>query len=344
MNCIPLFSEDWPRIESTRPRQLFFARKFEPIIHHEILNRIDDWLGVQGPGDPEARNHYWQNMFDYLDTFPEQKSHFYTLVNFLCKHFLISKPELVHFKFTRALEVTLHKYKDSLESFLILFEVEDIQTGYSSALELNVAFVEEIYSKTSLISVKSGTEFDPKELVFRNFLRNFGEKSNVSVRFQFISGKKDIYEFGWFDPLGNLVAVNQVRTNETEGIENLEHKLSAPLLPGVWTVVCVKDGSLLHTHWFLVLPDQDGEPGYQPGQPLQSPLSQYWNLSAEEQGLVYKELQQLRNGNREEWLKKHIPLFYRVDDSCSLSALPGFKICKDTSWSSRVQDIYTLEL
>jgi hypothetical protein len=55
------------RLEATESKQLFFARKFEPLIHHEIINRIDDWLGLAiGQGGDEERHHYWQNVYHHL--------------------------------------------------------------------------------------------------------------------------------------------------------------------------------------------------------------------------------------------------------------------------------------
>ena len=39
--CSPndFLPEDWAKLEGTRARQIFFARKFEPIVHHGVVNR-----------------------------------------------------------------------------------------------------------------------------------------------------------------------------------------------------------------------------------------------------------------------------------------------------------------
>jgi protein xylosyltransferase len=58
------------RLEGTESKQLFFARKFEPLIHQEIINRIDDWLGLTiGQGGDDERHHYWQNVYHHLGKF-----------------------------------------------------------------------------------------------------------------------------------------------------------------------------------------------------------------------------------------------------------------------------------
>ena len=55
-----IFREDWHKIEATRAKQVFFARKFEPIIHSGILNKIDDWLGLTTWPN---QTKYWQSVY-----------------------------------------------------------------------------------------------------------------------------------------------------------------------------------------------------------------------------------------------------------------------------------------
>ena len=38
-NVCVYISDDWTKLEQTESRQLYFARKFEPIIHADILDR-----------------------------------------------------------------------------------------------------------------------------------------------------------------------------------------------------------------------------------------------------------------------------------------------------------------
>jgi hypothetical protein len=92
-----------------------------------------------------------------------------------------------------------------------------------------------------------GTDFDAKELVFRNLVRNFGQSAKMSVSVQFAEGPPNsaLFEIGWLSPLGRLVAASQLPLNHTEGIENLDSRLRTPLLPGVWTLVVVSRAVLI---------------------------------------------------------------------------------------------------
>jgi hypothetical protein len=104
-----------------------------------------------------------------------------------------------------------------------------------------------------------GTDFDAKELVFRNLVRNFGQSAKMSVSVQFAEGPPNtaLFEIGWLSPLGRLVAASQLPLNQTEGIENLDSRLRTPLLPGVWTLVVVSRAVLIakgkdESHNFVV--------------------------------------------------------------------------------------------
>merc|ERR1719285_37410 len=44
--CSPndFLADDWTKLEGTKARQLFFARKFEAIIHQGVVNKVEDWV------------------------------------------------------------------------------------------------------------------------------------------------------------------------------------------------------------------------------------------------------------------------------------------------------------
>jgi hypothetical protein len=77
-------------------------------------------------------------------------------------------------------------------------------------------------------------------------VRNFGQSAKLSVSLQFDEGAgSETYDIGWFNPLGRLVATNQLTVNTTEGLENVEAKLRPPHLPGVWTLLVVSKALLI---------------------------------------------------------------------------------------------------
>ena len=59
-----------------------------------------------------------------------------------------------------------------------------------------------------------GTDFDPKELMFRNYLGLISQESKIAARITFSEGEKDdkeVYTIGWLDPNGRLVAKNRLQ-------------------------------------------------------------------------------------------------------------------------------------
>jgi len=346
--CSPndFLSNDWVKIEQTRHKQLFFARKFEPIVHGQILNRIDDSLNLTSL---PHRQSYWQNVFDYRDTFPKPAEQFSTLVDSLASDYI--RANMINYRLVKVVETTLFKFEDQLDSFLILAEVTNLLTGPPSRLELRVKMAEnQVENRDGLLSLAVGTEFDPKELLFRNFLNNFGQESNLSARLEFGDGRADVYELAWFNPLGLLVATNRIKVNETNRVENLVPGLSKPLQPGSWSVVCVHQNKLLHSHRFLILPavqpsppapdeNQDGNVNSD----QRARLSRHGDLSAPERERVRAGLDDLQAGRRGDWLTEHLGEFYAVVAACSLDLSQQEPLlappCEQQSWSSRFQNL-----
>merc|ERR1719370_2470361 len=70
--CSPndFLPEDWTKLEGTRPRQIFFARKFEPIVHQGIITKVEEWSKNITIEESHSKNAYWQNVFHAADSKP----------------------------------------------------------------------------------------------------------------------------------------------------------------------------------------------------------------------------------------------------------------------------------
>ena len=68
--CSPndFLPEDWAKLETTRSRQIFFARKFEPIVHQGILNRVEEWSKNVTIEESHSKLAYWQNIYHSEET------------------------------------------------------------------------------------------------------------------------------------------------------------------------------------------------------------------------------------------------------------------------------------
>ena len=150
--------------------------------------RLDNWLLNTGNllVEPRAKHFYWQSVYHYKDTYPVQKPEFFILMHFLCREFLGQSKLSQEVVFFRLLEVNLFKNRDVLESFIVQFEAQHVLTKQLHVLEIKIGFadVDVNHSNSSLQSLTAGTDFDPKERIFRNVLKLYTKESKVSLRYQ----------------------------------------------------------------------------------------------------------------------------------------------------------------
>ena len=72
-----------------------------------------------------------------------------------------------------------------------------------------------VASQTSRFTgITVGTDFDPKELMFRNYLGIISQDSKPAARIVFSAGEKEVFSIGWIDPSGRLVAKNKLQVIE----------------------------------------------------------------------------------------------------------------------------------
>ena len=65
--------------------------------------------------------------------------------------------------------------------------------------------------ESRLTGITVGTDFDPKELMFRNYLGMITQDSKPAARISFSAGEKEVFSVGWLDPSGRLVAKNKLQ-------------------------------------------------------------------------------------------------------------------------------------
>uniref|UniRef100_A0A8D8WYI1 protein xylosyltransferase n=3 Tax=Cacopsylla melanoneura TaxID=428564 RepID=A0A8D8WYI1_9HEMI len=63
-------SVDYSRLVNTRSKQLYFARKFEPIVSQEIVNKLDQWLYGPYPAKLSGLQSYWESIYHSADLSP----------------------------------------------------------------------------------------------------------------------------------------------------------------------------------------------------------------------------------------------------------------------------------
>jgi len=333
--CSPndFLPEDWTKLEGTSPRQIFFARKFEPIVHQGIINKVEEWSKNITIEESHPKHAYWQNVFHAADSKPAiDVSSLDNMVKDQVKAHSITEER--NFKFKNIETVSTYSFKDEFQGFLINSMVLNIDSGNIFHLEVHVRYKPKLTMvqgiNTRLEHMGVGTEFDPKERFFRNYLNLISQHSKLALKVTFSEGQTEIVKFGWFDPNLDLLATNQIQLNDTSGIDSVVPALRTPLQAGIWTVVGVSKGHMVAKEIFLVNPssDVDNHLANNPILLTSTELEQFVKEEKKSDISIKKKP------------SENIGQFFEVVDSCSEEdmVISVTAKCSESVWSSHFSD------
>ena len=345
-----LLPDDWHKINATAKKQLFFGRKFEPVVSQSVLDMVDVWIdGGNRFIDHSSRTRYWQNMYHHIDVSPKPDEAMLDVARALCELgndvFLPDTDASTStFHFSALYEITSYHKDDLLEGILLRFSNKDEKTKQIKHFELlmsnrNDVTVQHVKVRHGELTVS--TKFDPKELIFRNFINAMDTDSEPVLMYSFSEatsgGRDDSLQLKavWVDPNGDIAATNDmdISKNSTKEIVKLGQS-KEPLVHGIWTVIVAETNTLQPLAWvpFLVMP-KSVDDGVKNGQ------KQSYAVSAEDQGLLAKLLKKpqdnlgqklaqlnndlLQNGKEKgRWLqKKLLKEFYTVKSMCEATSI-----------------------
>ena len=202
-----------------------------------------------------------------------------------------------------------------------------------------------------------GTDFDPKELIFRNYPGFIGPNSEVGVRHVWGYGTPGVVTFAFVDPAGDVASFQDVQLGRESLIEIHKPRIRTPLRPGVWTVIVMYQLRIAVSLEFLVLPFASVR-----GIPVNEeevnrlhngPDGPYTQDLNEFQGkLKVTNPEELKakaviNGKKFgkdllSWIDDLTPGFWKGLDTCSQEDLgskcPLLNLCSQTMWSSLAPD------
>ncbi|XP_053953163.1 xylosyltransferase oxt [Anastrepha ludens] len=367
--------EDWPRLQSTENKMLFFARKFEPIINQAVLVQLEEWLF--GPHNKEVVNlhGYWQSFYDSLDPPTTEDDLMRTIGDSLVRiasHHIQRRPG-------RLLELTHYLLKDEYKGFLLHYQATESLHNLTLAFETRIrpaVYVK--YAKNSklakrLRNFEVSSDFDLKEQVARNFAKMLGPFSEPVVSFTLTGAGSMAHNDAahsynltllWIDPLGRLQDFNElhIEDSHTDAINYSKAVLKHPLMPGVWTAKLIGRTAIYAQTKFLVVPLSNAR-----GKPIkperakivnggsESSLTADFEIPAEwRQNLptpmdnqrLNKELAKAqRNGEELRfWIDELVGKFFFLRETCvaeegalQMSQEPPH-LCRDTPWSSLAPD------
>ena len=134
--CSPndFLADDWTKLEGTKARQLFFARKFEAIIHQGVVNKVEDWVEGEGTVPQTSKSSYWQNIFHHEDVKPSMN------IDVLDAMLAMEVSTMSQCKVSShsLLEVTALAVDNIRDSNLLLFEAKDHSSSQLVQLELQM--------------------------------------------------------------------------------------------------------------------------------------------------------------------------------------------------------------
>ncbi|XP_076458255.1 xylosyltransferase 1-like [Babylonia areolata] len=312
-----------------------------------------------------ALSSYWQNEFHHLDTPPINRD---TQLTFYHSFMRIAADLLPRhqpdsgLRPLKLLEVNLFLEGDHFHGLLVLFTAEVLSTVREVTLETHVHpkhYYSVLDSKGPMARMQFlevGSDFDPKELIFRNYGRLLGPYEDLTLRHVWSPGKEFTVSVAWIDPT-NVIAVSyDIMIPGTTFVGSHKPSLSRPLRPGVWTVKLMLNMTVVAETQFLVTPitfyqgqpisvsaaqrSHAGPPGLYMGKDF-SGLRSYLKVPPSPQ-LEEEAVANARKVGRdlELWVDSLVPLFWVTKDTCSLEKLELTAVsrCRETLWSSRSPD------
>lgn len=262
--------DDWPRLQSTEQKQLFFARKFEPVVNQLVILQLEEWLFGPYPVGYANLNSYWQNVYNHLDNSPKPDQALLLISEGILRINSRSNPIQQFYEPLKLLEVIDYFELDVYKGFLIRHEARinvnitvELETWCKpSHLHAQVSKTNKLAKKIMQLDVSS--DFDQKEQMSRNFGRFIGQNADPVLILK-LSGTSNVENITasltvlWVDPndkiqeTGELIIEDITITSINFSKSNLKH----PLMSGTWTVKIVQQKTVIGLTKFLVAPTFD---------------------------------------------------------------------------------------
>ncbi|GAB1609398.1 xylosyltransferase 2-like [Argonauta hians] len=257
-------SADLHRLMNMDEKPIFFARKFEPVVNQDIINSVDTYLfGYNNQGQP-GFNSYWQNEYHHLDKNTKVDdaylTFFHSFIRLSMRH-LTDTNRRCRLRFIELLEVTMFFEADHFHGLLVKFSAEQMSSGRVYKMETQLHPKSSFYimyntglSMSRLQGLEVSTDFDPKELIFRNYGQLMGPYSNIALRHSWANGDEVAVSAAWIDPSNTIAASFDMKIPSGAHIAAHKPPFRKPLRPGVWTIKMFHEWETFAEVKFLILP------------------------------------------------------------------------------------------
>ncbi|NWZ61071.1 XYLT2 Xylosyltransferase, partial [Acrocephalus arundinaceus] len=363
--------QDFLRLQQLS-RPTFFARKFESTVNQEVLEILDTHLYGSYPANTPALKAYWENVYDRVDGLSglsDVTLTFYTAFSRLGLHKASSMLAAKADKLCRfeprgfPSSVHLYFYDDRFQGYLVMQEVQNLATGQAESLEVWMMPQGALKlpghggQANRLQNLEVGTEWDPKERLFRNFGGLMGPFDEPVAMQKWSRGPNLTATVVWIDPTYVIAASYDITVDAEAEFTQYKPPLNHPLRPGIWTIRLLQFWEPLGENQFLVVPQtfnrkqplrKDDSNWLHGGPPRNEYMDQNFqglggilNLprsEAAEEDAVRKA--RLTGKELEDWADAAIGTFWSTANVCvsSPSACASLETCSKTSWSSLSPD------
>ncbi|KAK2894036.1 hypothetical protein Q8A73_016520 [Channa argus] len=361
--------QDLIRIQQlTRPT--FFARKFESTVNQEAIDILDTHLyGQYAPGTVAVKA-YWESLFEHLDGIDSLSDVALTAYTSFFRLGLKSlattqsNVEGCRFEpvgYTRS--VHLYFYDDRFQGYLVRQEAQPVGSKVKETIEVwampqaTLVLDTKLKEFERLKNLEIGTEWDPKERIFRNFGGVIGPLDEPLAVQKWARGPNLTATIVWIDPALVVAASYDITVDVDAEYTQYKPPLQRPLRPGIWTVRVLKQWQRVAEVRFLVMPltFKDKEPlrkeeassihaGPSGNLYLEQSFQQLSGvLKMPPPELAMQEAQrnaQLVGKALEAWVDSSVGTFWVTGDLCAkqTSSCPTLGRCSKTSWSSLSPD------
>ena len=371
-------------MKATGKKQLFFGRKFEPVICQSTLDDVDLWMSAGNKEEDmqhqnlanwehPSRTRYWQSVYHHLDTSPEPDHAIVDVAKTLCEVsidvFLKELPQQYNFDMLH--EITSYHDDNALEGVLIKFSVHgDVKMNLEVFVNPNLDVIRKgIPFRQGEFQV--GTNFDPKELVFRNPLNAINEYSKPVLSYSFAESESEdeekfVMKVAWIDPKGNIAYITEESiTNSSVIKETIKPEFTFTFMAnGNWTVMVINEqnNELLVKIPFLVFTSNENHVESKPilykvnqkERQVLSKMFQESNKNEQDNKMLKLNNQghSANSNNKSAWQKHVVNEFYTLNSICHSEHAndkgnsdnhakllnPDIPPCKETLWSSLSPD------
>lgn len=361
--------DDWPRLQATEAKQLYFARKFEPIVNQAVILQLEEWIIGPYPVDYPNLHSYWQSVYHVKDKTPVIDEAIIATAASIAVRKLPNG-----FVMKSISEITSFMDHDRYKGFLIKYQIYSIDKP-EVAMEMEVLARPNQFGQVSRVSplgkriqnAEVSTDYDQKEQLARNYAKIMSVNSEptfvlhlsaLTSNSNYVTASTYNLTVLWINPAGHLSDASEIyidASSSTGVVAFSKLNSKTPLLPGSWTAKLVDKQNLIAQCNFVIIPKIHRNENYST-EVYEKHLKETIDRKIDQQYEIYlpdiddrklletEALEHIHLTNDEQivWINSLTEKFFTIKEICTngdkFLYFNQWKECKETNWSSFAPD------